>query len=780
MNEQTSLPSAPPRLFPTAMLDYRDQVVQFEMPTEPTPPRAAPNVLLILVDDMGFGASSAFGGPCRMPTADRLASEGLRFSRFHTTAMCSPTRAALLTGRNHHSVGMGCIGEMATPAPGYNGMRGDDAATLAQLLKLNGYATGAFGKMHQTPPAEATPAGPYARWPTGEGFEEFYGFLGAETDQYRPNLIHGTRYIDQPDQSDYHLSVDLADKLYDWVDTVSALKPDKPWFGYLSFGACHAPFQVPEDWRQAYRTEFDHGWDEQRERTLQRQIKFGVVPPTATLSQWPDDVPRWGDLDEKAKAVACRLMENYAAFAEHMDQQVGRLVDRLESAGQLENTLVLYILGDNGASAEGLLEGTLNEIGNVNGVHLTTEQMYERLDEIGGETIHGIYPVGWAIAMDTPYQWTKQIASHFGGTRNGMIAWGPDVFTARGEIRHQFGHVIDVAPTILELAGLRQPDSVLGVPQRPIEGTSFAYCLDDADATEQHTTQYFELMGSRAIYHEGWTAVARHRKPWSDTPESKRPFAGDTWELYDTTADWSQAHDLASNKPAKLRQLQDLFIAEATKYRVFPMDDRYWERMNAAIAGRPDLMAGRTSISFGTSTPPLREDAAPNMKNRSFRIDASVDLAEEARGVIVSQGGRFAGWSFYLVNGILTYHHNYCAMERYTVSANEPTSRGLHELSCVFDYDGGGLGRGGLLHLLIDGVEIGSGRVHSTTPYLYSLSDTMDIGVERGTPVTLDYPTGHTSRLHGLMRVRFSLGPIPDATQTVLDKVSLVTALSRH
>lgn len=763
----------------STVLDYRDQTEPFPVREPLRAPDKAPNVLLILLDDMGFGSSSAFGGPCQMPTAERLAGGGLSYSRFHTTAMCSPTRAALLTGRNHHSVGMGCIGETATSATGYSAVRPRSMATIARTLVCNGYATGAFGKMHQTPPWETSPAGPFDRWPTGEGFEEFYGFLGAETDQFRPTLIHGTTPIDPPVNPDreYHLSEDLVDQVTNWVDRTTTLDPDKPWFSYLSFGACHAPYQVPDEWRDRYAGQFDHGWDEQRERTLRTQKERGLVPDDCELSPWPETVPRWEELNETEKALASRLMESYAAFAEHTDAQVGRLIDSLAEMGQLDNTLVFYILGDNGASPEGGITGTLNEIGSVNGITLSLEQQYARIDDIGGPLAHSVYPVGWALAMDTPYQWTKQMASHYGGTRNGMIVHWPAGIAPSGEVRHQWHHCIDVVPTILEAANLPHPEVVDSVRQQPIEGTSFLYSFNDRTAPERHLTQYFELFGSRSIYDRGWTAVAPHRIPWVDDPSQWRAFKDDVWELYDTNSDWSQAKNVADRYPEKLAELKEQFLVEATKHNVFPMDDRFKERMNPAIAGRTDLMAGRTSITLRPSMPGLHEDAAPNVKNTSFSVTAEVRVPDTgAEGVLIAQGGRFAGWSFYVKNGHLTYCHNLCDVERYYVRSDEKLRTGEHTVVFRFDYDGG-VGMGGTGTIEVDGTKVGTGRIPRTTPYFFSISGTLDVGIDRTTPVSNEYEPGEANAFTGAIEfVRLDV----DAPESDTTHESAMVALRTH
>ncbi len=757
-----SLPIPEPVDRRAASIDRRDQEQPYDAPRAVRPPDGAPNVLIVLIDDMGFGASSAFGGPCRMPTTERLADGGLKYTRFHTTALCGATRTALLTGRNHHSCGMGTLPETATTAPGYTGIRPRSTATIAQMLSYNGYATGAFGKMHQTPVAESTPAGPFDHWPTHEGFDRFYGFLGAETNQFKPNLIDGVTPIDPTRtlEEGYHLSEDLVDQAIAWIGTVNALKPEKPWFCYLSFGACHTPFHLPEDWRGRYRGEFAHGWDEQRERTLARQKQLGVVPSDAVLAPWARDVPHWHELTETQRAVAERLMEAYAAFAEHTDVQTGRLIDALERSGQLENTLIFYILGDNGASAEGGLEGTLNEMIGVNGLAITADQIAERLEDIGGPHTYSLYPVGWALAMDTPYQWTKQVASHYGGTRNGMLVHWPAGIHSGEEVRNQWHHCIDVVPTILEAAGLPEPTSVDGVAQRPIEGTSLFYTFVDAKAPDRHTTQYFEMFGNRGIYHQGWAAVAKHRTPWEMAAQLP-PLSEDRWELYETTTDWSQAHDLAQKFPEKLAELQQLFIAEASKYQVLPIDDRLSERMNPRLAPRHDLMAGRREVTLPPGMPGLREDAAPNVKNTSFTITVTVEVPTGgADGVLVAQGGRFGGWSLYVKEGTLVYCYNLCALARTYVRGESSLLPGRHVIELSFAYDGGGLGKGGLAAIAVDGTTVGSGRIERTTAFAFSVDETLSVGRDRGTPVTDDYPLGIANAYSNgaIETVRIALG----------------------
>jgi arylsulfatase len=699
-------------------------------------------VLVVLIDDMGFGASSSFGGPCRMPTAERLAGEGVRFTRFHTTALCSPTRQALLTGRNHHSANMGVIAEVATSIPGYTGVRPDDCATLAQVLRMNGYATGAFGKMHQTPPWETSPAGPFDRWPTGEGFDEFYGFLGGDTHQYTPALVHGTTPIEPPrtPEEGYHLSEDLVDRVIAWTGSLTALTPDKPWFAYLAFGATHAPHHAPLEYLEAERGRFEHGYDRQREITFDRQKELGVVAPDAELTARNPYIPAWEELGDDDRHVGTRLFEAYAAMASHTDDQVGRLLDALREQGTLDNTLVLYILGDNGSSAEAGPYGTFNEMAYQNNVLMTTDDIKPHLDEIGGPTAFNHMPAGWAQAMNTPYQWSKIVASHWGGTRTGMIARLPDRIPA-GEVRSQFTHVIDVVPTILELAGLPEPNVVNGVEQRPLEGTSFLYAIDDPGAEERHRVQYFEIAGNRGIYHEGWTAVTQHFLPWPDPSYEVPSLAEDRWELY-APDDWTQARDVADAEPAKLKELQERFLVEAAKYKVLPLDDRQRERFDPKIAGRPDLMAGRTRMTLRPGMTRLNENTVLNMKNTSFTVTARLSLPDAAaEGAVIAQGGSFGGWSFYFKNGVPVYAHNFVGMETMTVAADRALGAGDHVVQVRFDYDGGGPGRGGDIIFIADGSEIGKGRIERTVPGLFSFDEGLDVGFDSLDPVVPDYAT---------------------------------------
>src|SRR5499426_1857229 len=589
---------------PVSLTTYtaKDPDTKFPPITTLRPPTGAPNVLVILIDDAGFGSSSAFGGPCQTPNAEKLAASGLKYNRFHTTALCSPTRAAMLSGRNHHTVGMGGITEIATSAPGYNSPRPNTCAPLAEILKLNGYSTAQFGKCHEVPVFEATPVGPYDRWPTGSGFEHFYGFIGGETSQYSPPLYDGTTPVQAPRTAEegYHLTEDLADRTIDYIRQQKSITPDKPFFIYFAPGATHAPHHVPKDWIAKYKGKFDQGWDKLREETFARQKKLGVVPSDCELTPRPKEIPAWEAMEERLRPVLTRQMEIYAAFMEHTDFHVGRVVDAIADLGILDDTLIYYIVGDNGASAEGTPIGCFSEwlVGEAPDLN-TPDLLIERMEDLGTPRAYNHYAVGWAHAMNTPYQWTKQVASHWGGTRNGAIVHWPKGIKAKGERRSQFHHVLDVAPTILEAAGLPEPIAVNGVQQKPIEGISMLYSFNDAKAAERHETQYFEMFGNRGIYHKGWTAVTKHGTPWLLVGEKTPAFDDDVWELYDTTKDWTQAQDLSKQMPEKLHELQRLWLIEAVKYNVLPLDDRGIERANPDLAGRPVLIRGNSQILFG-------------------------------------------------------------------------------------------------------------------------------------------------------------------------------------
>jgi arylsulfatase A-like enzyme len=761
--------------------DARDPETSFPAIEPLRPPEGAPNVLIILLDDIGFGASSAFGGPCPTPNAERVAGRGLKFTRFHTTALCAATRQALLTGRNHHAVGMGAITEIATSAPGYSSLRPNNAAPLAQTLLLNGYSTAQFGKCHEVPVWQTSPMGPFDQWPTGSGFEYFYGFLGGETNQYYPALYEGTTAVEPaktPEQG-YHLTEDMTDKAIGWVRQQKSLMPDKPFFMYYAPGATHAPHHVPEEWADHHRGKFAAGWDVLREEMFSRQKELGVIPPDAELTARHSEIPAYDDMPEELKPVLERQMEVYAGFLEHTDHHIGRLLDALEDLEVFDDTLIYFIIGDNGASAEGTINGSFNEMFIFNGAaHLETpEFLISHVDSIGSPAAYNHYAVGWAHAMCAPYQWTKQVASHWGGTRNGTIVSWPNGIRARGEIRHQFHHVIDVAATVLDVAGIPAPSFVNGLQQMPLHGVSMGYCFDDADAADRRETQYFEIMGNRGIYHRGWSAVTKHRTPWEMATVT--PFDDDVWELYDSSTDWTQARDLSRDQPEKLRELQRLFMLEATKFGVFPLDDRTVERFNSELAGRPSLIKG-TSQKLFAGMGRLTENTVLNLKNKSHSVSAEITVPEGGSdGVIVAQGGAFAGWALYVHGGRLTYCYNLLGLNRVKVAADQVLQAGTCQVRMEFAYDGGGLAKGGDVRLFVDGDEVATGRLNATIPMIFSADETCDVGQDTASPVSDDY-TPSTSRFTGTIEwVQLDIGA-DDHDHLITDEDRWRVAMARQ
>jgi len=733
--------------------DAKDPDTGYPPITPLLPPEGAPNVLIVLIDDTGFGASSAFGGPCATPNAEKLAAGGLKYNRFHTTALCAPTRAAMLSGRNHHSVGMGSITETATSAPGNSSLRPNTKAPLAMTLKLNGYSTAQFGKCHEVPVWQSSPMGPFDSWPSaGGGFETFYGFIGGENNQWEPALYDGTTPVEPPatPEEGYHLTEDLADRAVSWIRTQKALMPDKPFFVYFAPGATHAPHHVPAEWADKYKGQFTDGWDVQRERTFARQKELGVVPADAELTPRHAEIPAWDDMPDELKPVLEREMEVYAGFLEHTDFHVGRVIDAIEDLGVLDNTLIYYIIGDNGASAEGTLNGAFNEMANFNGMAAleTPEFMISKIGELGSPTSYNHYAVGWAWAMNAPLQWTKQVASHWGGTRNGTIVHWPRGIGDSGGQRSQFTHVIDIAPTILEAAGLPEPTMVNGVQQSPMEGTSMLYTLNDADAAERHDLQYFEMFGNRGIYYKGWSAVTKHRTPWEMVGGTVPAFDDDVWELYDGGSDFSQSRNLAAEHPEKLHELQRLWLIEAVKYNVLPIDDRTADRLNPEIAGRPTLIHGNSQLLFA-GMGRLSENSVVSIKNKSFSVTAEVEVPEKgAEGVIIAQGGRFGGWSLYFVDGKATFVYNVLGIHLFSTVADSVLESGKHQVRIEFAYDGGGLAKGGDVTLYYDGNAVGTGRVGATQAMIFSADETTDVGYESGTSVSSDY-TAQSSRFTG-------------------------------
>jgi arylsulfatase A-like enzyme len=701
-------------------------------------PTNAPNILIILLDDMGFGQSSAFGGPIHMPTVEGLANGGLRYNEFHTTALCSPTRSALLSGRNHHMNNFGSIAETATAFPGQTGQRPNSVASIAEMLRLNGYSTAAFGKNHETAPWEVSPSGPTDRWPTRQGFDKFYGFMGGETNQWAPLIYDGMTQVEVPHDPNYNFMTDMTNQAIDWMGSQKSLTPDKPFFIYFAPGATHAPHHVPKEWIAKYKGQFDQGWDKVREETLARQIKLGVVPVGTKLAPKPEAIKDWAALSADEKKLFAREMEVFAGFGEYADTEIGRLIRAIEATGQLDNTLIFYIVGDNGASAEGGMVGLFNEMTYFNGVNETVQDVLKHYDELGGPSTYPHYAAGWAVAGDSPFEWTKQVASSYGGTRNGMVIHWPKGIAAKGEVRSQWHHVIDIAPTMLEAAGLPEPKSVNGTPQTPIEGVSMVYTFADSNAPSRHTTQYFEIFGNRAIYKDGWLAGTVHRAAWEFKP--RRPLEDDVWELYDARTDFSLANDVAAKNPQKLKEMQDLFMTEAVKYSVLPLDDRTLERLNAALVGRPDLMAGRTSLTVYQGMTGMSENAFINVKNRSHTITADVEVPQGgANGVILAQAGRFGGWSLYLKDGKPIYTYNWLGLKQYTIAGGQALPTGKATIRYEFVYDGGGVGKGGTGTLYVDRKSVATGRIDQTQCCAFSADEGADVGADEGTPVTEDY-----------------------------------------
>ena len=696
-------------------------------------PKGAPNVLLILTDDVGFGASSTFGGPIQTPNFQRLADSGVRYNTFHTTALCSPSRAALITGRNHHSVASGVITEMATGYPGYNSLVPASAGSVGAVLKANGYNTSWFGKMHNVPDWMSSQAGPFDLWPTGLGFEYFYGFIGGDSDQWHPALFENTTpiepYLGNPD---YILDRDLADQAINYIRMQHALAPTKPWLVYYATGTAHAPHHAPKEWIAKYKGQFDQGWDKLREETFARQIKTGVIPPGTKLTKRPEQIPAWDLLEPDRKRLYARQMEVYAGALSHADNQIGRLIDELEASGQRENTLIIFIMGDNGASPEGTIQGTTDEVAANQGVPESLPFLLSMIDELGGPLTYNHYAVGWAHAMDTPMQWTKQVASHFGGTRNGMVMSWPAKIKEKGGLRNQFSHLIDIVPTIYEAAGITLPDVLNGVEQKPVEGTSLVYTFDNANAPTRHPVQYFELVGNRAIYKDGWMAnTTPLRLPWMTTAEvNPDDFK---WELYNVNEDFSQANNIADKYPDKLKELQAAFDIEAKKYNVYPLDSSFTARFDTSI--RPSLTRGRTQFVYYPGMIRIPEGSAPDFKNKSWTVAAEVDIPQKgASGVLATIGGRFGGWGLWLDESKpqFTYALSNQPNHKFRVTSNEPLSPGHHVVRVAFKYEGGGVGKGGTATLFVDEKQVGQGSIPQTLPARFSLDETFDVGADTG------------------------------------------------
>ena len=730
--ERTTLPIPEPKPPVSRELDVRN--VKMPPHTEVKAPAGAPNVVIVLIDDLGFGATSTFGGPIRTEVLDRLAGNGVRYNNFHTTALSSPTRAALKSGRNHHQVNMGFITEMATGMPGNTGQVPSRTAPLAEMLRLNGYATAAFGKWHETAAWEASVAGPFDRWPTRQGFDKFYGFLGGETNQWAPFLYDGVTQVELPNDPNYHFMTDMTEKARAWIKYQKALTPDKPAFIYFAPGATHAPHHVPKEWIAKWKGKFDQGWDKLREETLAQQIKMGVVPAGTKLAPKPPAIKDWDTLSADEKRLFAHQAEVFAAFVEYTDHEIGRMLAAFDEVGEADNTLVVYIAGDNGTSGEGGQNGMFNEYTYFNGVQEKTEDMLKLLDKWGGPETYPHMAAGWAVALDAPFGWMKQVPSDFGGTRNGMVVSWPKGIKAKNALRTQFGHVIDVAPTVLQAAGLPEPKVVNGVPQVPMAGKSLMATFDDPNA-KGRTTQYFEIAGNRAIYHDGWYARTIHKAPWEHKP--RRTLADNSdWQLYDVRSDFSLANDLAAKNPKKLAEMQALFLTEAAKNGALPMDDRVFERLDPKAVGRPDLLGGRNSLTLAEGMAGMMEGVFINVKNRSKTITAEIEVpATGANGTLIAQGGRFGGWSLYVKDGVPAYDYNFLGLQRTSIAGTAKLPPGKASLQFIFDYDGGGPGKGGTGTLRVNGQKVAEGRIEHTQAGLFSADETADVGIDLGTPV---------------------------------------------
>lgn len=739
--DRTTLPIKEPTRKTYKELDVRNVTAppRFEVKA----PKGAPNVIVILIDDQGFGATNTFGGPVATPNMDKLAENGIRYNRFHSTALCSPSRVALLTGYNHHSNNMGCIGEAATTYSGNTSVRPQSITPMAEVLRQNGYNTAAFGKYHETPPWEISISGPQDRWPTRSGFEKFYGFIGGETNQWAPLIYDGVTLVDTPEDPNYHFTTDMTNQAISWVRFQQALSPEKPFFMYYAPGATHAPHHVSKEWIEKYKGKFDQGWDKLREETLARQIKLGIVPPGTKLAPKPADIKDWATLSADEKKLFTRQMEVYAAFAAQTDYEAGRLISSIEKLGIMDNTVIVYIAGDNGASAEGQMNGMYQEMTYFSGVAETVPDMLKHYDEWGSPSTYPHFAAGWAVAMDAPFSYTKQVASDFGGTRNGMIIQWPAGIKAKGEIRSQFGHFIDIAPTVYEITKIPSPKMVNGIQQDPIEGTSLAYSFNNDKAPEQHKVQYFEMFGNRAIYQDGWYARTIHRPAWRGKPLNT--LQEDKWELYNTTKDFSLANDLAPKNADKLKTMQELFMQEAEKYHVLPIDDRLLERTNAELMGRPTVMGNRNTVTYGEGMRGMGVDVFIDLRGKSYTITSEVAVDANGNGVIVCQGGRFGGISFYMKDGKPAFSYNYLGLESTQIIADQALKPGNYKLVFEFKSDGG-LGKGGLGTISVNDKKVVEKRLDKTQPGIFSVDDLADIGVDDGTHVA-DY--GKSSKFNG-------------------------------
>lgn len=746
MNTRHDTNSGTPDILPRPDFHFHGQVgrtyqdsdpAQFPQPVQA--PNGAPNVVLILLDDVGFGQFSTFGGGVPSPTMDRLAAEGLRYNHFHTTALCSPTRAALITGRNHHSASFAGITELATGYDGYCCVLPRDCGTIGEVLRQNGYMTAWIGKNHNTPTWELSAAGPFDRWANGLGFDYFYGFNAGDMNHWNPLLFENRDLVPASDDPEYHLTEDLADKAIAWARRAKSIAPDRPYFLYVAPGATHAPHQAPQAWIDKFKGQFDMGWDAYREQTLERQKKLGVVPADTDLTERSPGLPAWEGLEPDQKAVYARMMEVFAAYGAQVDAAMGRVIDAVKALPDADNTIILYIAGDNGSSAEGGLEGSLNENLFFNGFPEKWQDNFVVMHELGGPKHFNHFPSSWAHAMNTPFQWTKQVASHFGGTRNPLIVSWPEKIKDKGGLREQFLHVIDIVPTLYEACGITAPRVLNGIPQKDIEGISFAFSFEDGSAPSRRRTQYFELAYNRGLYHEGWMASAPSFAPWIPTRPTDWSPDKQVWELYKLDGDFSQAHDVAADHPEKLRELQDLWWVEAARYSVLPLDWRGTIRMNAEAMGRPNLVGKRTQVTYYPGMVALPDAACLPMLNKSWKITAQVEVPANAEGMIITQGGSEGGYGLYMREGKPAFVYNFLGQERPVFSAEKALPPGKAHIEVRFDYDGGGMGKGGKVTLTVDGTAVASGRLERTVPIQFSIGEGLDVGLDTGSAVDWSY-----------------------------------------
>ncbi len=731
-------------------------------PPRVVPPKGAPNVLLIMTDDAGFGVSSTFGSVIPTPAMDRVAKAGLRYNRFHSTALCSPTRAALITGRNHHSVGFGVITEQSTGYPGYDSIIGPESATIGEILKQNGYATSWFGKEHNTPSFQYTLAGPFDQWPVGMGFEYFYGFMGGETDQWTPYLFRNqTQIFPWVGKPGYNLTTDMADEAVKYLRELNAAAPEKPFFLYFVPGGTHAPHQPTPEWIAKFKGKFDMGWNALRDQIFANQKKLGVIPANTQLTPWPDDLPKWDALPADSKKLFARQAEVFAAYVAYTDHEIGRVIQEVEDQGKLENTLVIYIEGDNGTSAEGSTLGTPVDMAAIQGIDIPVAEQLKFYDLWGSDQTTPHMSVAWSWAFDTPFKWTKQVASHFGGTRQGMCMAWPARIKDSGGLRTQFHHVIDIVPTILEAAGIPQPAMVDGVAQKPIEGVSMVYTWDKANAAapSRRATQYFEMFGNRAIYNEGWIACTTPPSPPWLMGLAKMPdvLNGYNWELYNLAEDFSENNDLAAKMPDRLRELQELFLVEASKYNVFPLDNSILQRI---LTPRPSATAGRDVFTYSGEMSGLDPASAPSIMSRSYSITAELDVPQGGgEGMIVTMGGRFGGYGLYVLKGKPVFLYNLLDLERFRWEGTQALAPGKHTLIFDFKTEAPGFGKGGTGVLKVDGKQVATRQIPHTIPFLMTLGETFDVGVDTRTPVDdKDYqvPFRFTGKI---ARLTYQLGP---------------------